>query len=105
MLGEVAGVFIAVVNLYGILMSLKHYERSMLHAAVSAKYSAVISENAAFGETALNDVRRDAHDLHDAHRSHYWTVKLGAYSVWVGLHILLLLIGVLVAVQNPVSTP
>lgn len=37
------GIFIIIVNVYGIFMSLKHYERNQLHIAVSREYREAVS--------------------------------------------------------------
>ena len=41
---KLVSVFIVVINVYGLIMSLKHYERSRLHVGVAGKYRDVVSE-------------------------------------------------------------
>jgi hypothetical protein len=91
----ILGIFIAAVNLYGLLMSLKHYERSRLHVKVGSEYRAVISKNSPVGGENFNDVRGVAHE---AHQSLFGTHKIRAYMLWSGLHLVLLVIGILMAV-------
>ena len=92
--GSIIGAFIIVVNLYGLLMSLKHYERSRLHASVGAEYRNVISDNTAIGGQHLDNIRTMAHQ---SHKPMLGIQKLRAFVLWVGLHILLLLIGLFLA--------
>ncbi|MDE2892483.1 MAG: hypothetical protein OXN86_08295 [Chloroflexota bacterium] len=83
--------FLMLLNIYGLVMSLKHYERSRLHHAVSTKYRDVISEVSKFDDYAINAVR------HDAHREHKtWSLpiqRVRAYWMWCGLHVLLVFLG------------
>ncbi len=83
--------FLIVINIYGLMMSLKHYERSRLHHTVSGRYRNVISEVCKFDSYVLNDLRRDAHSKHEARRRLMSRVR--AYWMWCGLHALLALLG------------
>lgn len=83
--------FLIVINAYGLMMSLKHYERSRLHHAVSGRYRNVISEATKFDSYVLNELRCAAHSEHKARRWLMWRVR--AYWMWCGLHALLALLG------------
>lgn len=83
--------FLIVINSYGLIMSLKHYERSRLHHAVSGRYRNVISEASKFDSYVLNELRRDAQSEHKERRWLMWRVR--AYWMWCGLHALLALLG------------
>lgn len=75
--------FLILVNVYGLMMSLKHYERSRLHHAVSGRYRAVISEASKFDSYVLNELRCHAQSEHKARRSLMSRVR--AYWMWCGL--------------------
>lgn len=88
------GLFIVVINIYGVLMSLKHYERSRLHVRVGGKYRNTISDMSKIGDMAINEARKEGHD---SHQSHFPLVrKFRAYQLWIGLHVVLGLIGLFV---------
>lgn len=89
------GVLVIVLNVYGLIMSLKHYERSRLHVTVAAQYRDVISDNSAADDLKLNDVRRAGHKAHEERFS--WIRRFRAYVMWSGLHLVLAVIGGLVA--------
>jgi len=88
------GPLLAVVNLYGLLISLKHYERSRLHVTVSARYRALISEVTPVNETKLNDARKAGHETHS--KKFRWTRRIRAYVMWSGLHLVLAVMGIIV---------
>lgn len=91
--------FLIVVNLYGVTMSLKHYERSKLHHAVSERYRHVISRASAFDESAINELRRQARSEHRAR--HYLIGRVRANWMWCGLHVLLALLGAGLLLSQP----
>ena len=84
--------FLILTNVYGLMMSLKHYERSRLHHAVSGRYRNVISEASKFDNYVLNELRCHAQSEHKARRSLMWHVR--AFWMWCGLHALLALLGI-----------
>ena len=88
------GSLLVLINGYGLLMSLKHYERSHLHVTVASKYRDALSAYAKLSGLSINDVRQTAHRTH----KNYFRVTtwLRAYVLWMGLHIVLAAIGVLV---------
>lgn len=86
------GPFVVVINVYGLLMGLIHYERSRLHHAVADRYRDVISESCKAGGHEMNELRRAARREHFGHsRLPRW---LRVYRLWCGLHILLAALGV-----------
>jgi hypothetical protein len=91
----ILGAFLIVVNVYGLLMSLKHYERSQLHITVAREYRNFLSKNAsAFGKT-LNEIRELGRT---EHKKNFRIVRnIRTYLLWSGLHLLLAVIGGLVA--------
>lgn len=83
--------FLILLNIYGLAMSVKHYERSRLHQAVSGKYRDVISERSKFDGKAINELRCHARR---EHQTRYFLVRnVRAYWMWCGLHVLLALLG------------
>lgn len=91
----ILGSFLILVNIYGLLMSLKHYERSRHHIAVAAKYRDFLSRNTAIFGTTLNDTRQLGRDEHEGEFS--VVGKLRTYALWSGLHLLLAVFGGVVA--------
>ena len=88
----ILALFLILINVYGLMMSLKHYERSRLHHAVSGRYRNVISKASKSDSYVLNELRHQAQSEHKARRSLMWRVR--AYWMWCGLHALLALLGV-----------
>lgn len=88
------GVLLVIVNLYGLLMSLKHYERSRLHVTVSARYRDLISEMTQVKGMTLNDARKAGHEEHS--KKFRWTRRIRAYAMWSGLHLVLAMMGIFV---------
>lgn len=90
------GLFIALINIYGLLMSLKHYERSRLHVGVGAEYRNRLSDFTAAHGDALNDAR----ELGYAKHTKIFRISgLRAYIFWSGLHGLLIVFGIAIAVR------
>ncbi len=87
----ILALFLILINFYGLIMSLKHYERSRLHHAVSGRYRNVISEASKFDSYVLNELRHQAQRKHKARRS--LMSRARAYWMWSGLHALLALFG------------
>ncbi|MDE0174321.1 MAG: hypothetical protein OYH76_15420 [Defluviicoccus sp.] len=56
--------FLILLYVYGLMMSLKYYERSRLHHAVSTKYRDVISEFSQCDGHAINELRCHARREH-----------------------------------------
>lgn len=83
-------------NGYGFLMSLKHYERSQLHYSVARAYADRISDAAPLGGTTLNEVRGDAHSMHEKRFS--LVRRLPANLLWACIHLLIAAIGVVLAI-------
>lgn len=90
------------INVYGLLMSLKHYERSRLHHAVSRRYRDVISKASRFDSYELNELRLQAHAEHKARRWLMWRVRV--YTLWCGLHGLLVLLGTCLFWSQPLES-
>jgi len=88
------GIFILLINAYGLLMSLKHYERSRLHVTVGSKYRDVLSVILPIGERQLNDERTIGRKEH--RKTFYFVHHLRAYILWSGLHAILGLGGIFV---------
>ena len=93
--------FLIAINGYGLLMSLKHYERSCLHVEVaSAAYRRRVSEVAALGDHTLDATRQSAHSAHKVSFKHLR--RLRAYILWSGLHLVLATLGVVVWVGDAI---
>ena len=85
------GACIVLINLYGLFMSLKHYERNRLHVSVAAKYRTWLSKNYPVADLKINELRRDGKK---AHYSKYKVLKeIRLHVLWLGLHVLLMLLG------------
>lgn len=83
--------FLILLNVYGLLMSAKHYERSRLHHAVSAKYREVISKGSKFDGHVIDELRCQARREHK--NRHFMIRRVRAYWMWCGLHALLAALG------------
>ena len=75
------------INVYGWLISLKHYERSRLHVAVGTRYRDVISQATAIGGSLINVERKSGKTEHESKFG--FSRWLRAYALWSGLHLLL----------------
>ena len=84
--------FVILINVYGLLMSRKHHERSRMHHAVSSSYREVISEFSKVGENTMNERRRQARNEHEASHPLFGRV-VQANQLWSGLHVLLAALG------------
>lgn len=92
----ILGAFLVVVNVYGLIMSLKHYERSRLHVGVAGKYRDIISQASALAGNTLNDMRSAGQS---AHADRFpWIARVRAYALWSGLHLVLAVVGVFVSI-------
>ena len=88
----VLALFVILINVYGLLMSRKHYERSRLHHAVSGSYRDVISEFSTVGENAVNKRRSRARNEHEAGHPLLGR-RMQANLLWSGLHIVMAALG------------
>jgi hypothetical protein len=86
--------FLIVVNIYGLVMSLKHYERNRMHVAVAGKYRDVVSAANPINGTTVNAER--AVGKADHAKSYPVTRAIRAYILWSGLHAVLALLGAFV---------
>jgi hypothetical protein len=89
---SILGVFIVVINVYGLLMSMKHYERSRQHVTVAAEYRTTVSGVSPIGDVTINEVREQAKAEHATNFPRLRKVR--AYVLWAGLHIVLGFLGV-----------
>lgn len=85
------GAFIIAINVYGFLMSLKHYERCRLHVAVASRYRDVVSDASPIDQLTINAARRLAKREHQ--RFFPISRRLRAYVLWAGLHLVLACLG------------
>ena len=88
----VLALFVVLINVYGLLMSRKHYERSRLHHAVSGSYRDVISAFSKVGENVLNERRCRARNAH-AVRHPPLGGRIQANRLWSGLHVVMAALG------------
>ena len=88
----VLALFVILINVYGLLMSRKHYERTKLHHAVSGSYRDVISEFSKVGENSVNERRCRARNEHEA-RHPVLGGRLRANRLWSGLHVVMAVLG------------
>ena len=100
------GIFLIVINLYGCILSLKHYERNQLHLSVSRHYRDVLSALSDLAGTRLNEVRRAGRAAHASKPK--FIGKFRVYWLWSVLHGLIALLGVAIVaygilrLQSPV---
>ena len=94
----VFGVFLILINLYGCILSLKHYERNQLHLKVSSHYRDVLSTLSALEGTELNKVRKTGRDEHDSKPNPIR--KLRVHFLWSALHVLIALIGAAIVIHG-----
>lgn len=98
-LSVATGLFIVALNLYGWLMSMKHYERSRLHIDVASQYRTVVSMMISDEAHDAEELRRVAHNEH----SKMFLTRVRASWLWSGMHILIGTIGAFI-VCNGVSS-
>ena len=89
--GVVIGIFLILINLYGCIISLKHYDRSQMHLEVSRHFRDIHSSLSAAGGTVLNDVRKAGRDAYNSQPNPIR--KLRVYILWSALHVIIALIG------------
>lgn len=93
------GAFVILLNFYGFLLSMKHNERSRLHASVAGKYRDVISSHLEPSALpSLNEVRKEARSK--SLSRHRVFRGLRAYWLWSTLHVLLALCGAFYATSS-----
>ena len=88
----IIAILLIAINVYGWLISLKHYERSRLHVTVGTKYRDIISEATSIGGRVINVERKAGKTDHEAKFG--FSRWLRAYALWSGLHLLLAGFGV-----------
>lgn len=93
------GTFVVVVNLYGLLMSLKHYERARLSAEKASGYREVVSELISTATHNVESIRQSVEAEHDKH-SHMLLTKVRAHYLWSGLHLVIAIIGAAIFVNG-----
>jgi hypothetical protein len=82
---------IVALNIYGMLLSFKHYERNRLHATTAGKYRSEISNRFAHsGFKAPNELRKEGHAA--ARKEHPFLERIRLHWLWVCLHILFIVI-------------
>lgn len=90
------GVLLIAINIYGLMLSLKHYERSRLHASVASHYRDAISAVTSLGGKTIDDARTAAHKAH--YRRFRIIRAIPAYVLWSGLHLAVALMGILILI-------
>ena len=86
-------ILLIIINIYGLLMSLKHYERNRLHVTLGRAYRDVISKFTPIDDFTINETNKMGRDKHKA--AFKMTSKMRAYILWSGLHIALAFLGIL----------
>ncbi|MDE0365405.1 MAG: hypothetical protein OXP09_07500 [Gammaproteobacteria bacterium] len=78
-------IVLIVANIYGVVMSMKHYERNRLHLEVAARYRSLLSRHSGIQGKTLNEERKIGRQKH---RSRFAIVgKVRAHWLWYGLHV------------------
>ncbi len=85
------GLFIVIINLYGLVMSLKHYERSRMHINVSGKYRDMVSNASEIDGRKINMARKEGKDAHPIRFPRLNRIR--TYVLWSGLHLILAFLG------------
>ncbi len=89
---NVLGVFLLIVNLYGFIMSSKHYERSRRHIAVSKEYRNVISKHSIWDNDIINVAREKGRENH--YRKFRFLQEIRAHFLWKGLHLVIIVMAI-----------
>lgn len=87
-------VFLVMQGLFGALLAAKHYERFCLHRQRSNEYRDVL--DALFPEAKIISLRRQADEKHN--RTFPWLHKLRLNHFWVGLHLLIASVGMVLTI-------
>ena len=88
------GVFIVIINLYGLVMSLKHYERSRMHINVRGKYRDMISNVSEIDGRKNNMARKEGKDAHPTRFPRLNRIR--GDVLWSRLHLILAFVGLTV---------
>ena len=94
----VFGFFLIAINVYGLILSLKHYERNQLHLEVSRHYRTVLSQFSALEGRELNRERRAGRDKH--YNKAGKIKDLRVHFLWSGLHGIIALMGAAVVLHE-----
>lgn len=87
--------FIVIVNVLGLLMGEKHYERTRRHQSIAQAYRQVISDNCNIDGLELSRVRENAIYGHNE-KYRCWTARVRAHSLWGVLHLAFVALGLIV---------
>ena len=93
------GAFLFVVNVFGVLIGLKHYERNRQHAAFGGEYRKLIfttqGRHGLFTTQGRQGLKESRESAEDAHRKRFRIIhKIRAYFLWGLLHGLFASLGV-----------
>ena len=72
-------------NTYGVIMSMKHYERNRLHVAVADLYRSMISQHSLLQGTSLHEQRQIGHEKHRVRFRFIGRIR--AHWLRYGLHV------------------
>lgn len=89
-------VFLVLINLYGFLMSRKHYERARLHATVASRYRDAVSQASPLSGQLPNDAREGGRSAHFSEFAFIASIR--ASMLWAGLHLLIGALGIAILV-------
>lgn len=96
------GCVVITVNIYGCIMSLKHYERSRRHTRIAGKLRNTISKIIDGANGSIRAIREQAIREHtDQMRTKCLlksTLNIRAYILWCFLHIVLVAMGILTVI-------
>ena len=98
MKGVTVEVGLIAINVYGFILSLKHYERNQLHLEVSRHYRTVLSQFSALEGRELNRERRAGRDKH--YNKAGKIKDLRVHFLWSGLHGIIALMGAAVVLHE-----
>ena len=95
----IGAISVVLLNVFGALLSWEHFERSDLHARTAAAYREQASHLLQSAETFEPTMIRQ--NAHQAHYSRYKLLgKLKLYWLWIWLHALLAVLGVIAGLLN-----
>ena len=90
------GFLLVLINLYGAILSRKHYERNRLHTRIAGTYRNVISMSTALGGNFLDNKNDSARNCHKQKYKIFSQVE--ANLLWIGLHLVTALLGAILVI-------
>ena len=98
------GFLLFVINVYGFVLSLKHYERNRFHTTIAREYRKVLSQKSDLAGKKIGDVRDEAKDDHKKREYRwtywmywiYWMEKIRLHCLWCLMHVIAAIVGFII---------